>query len=75
MRLAAGEQTLLARRHGGDANRRKRLLDARGFFMRTHQHRDITRLHRLAIDLRATFARCQQHPVDIRDTSQRGRIA
>ena len=49
-RFAGGEQALLAGRHRGDAGSGERLLDARGFEVRAHQHRDVAGLHRRAID-------------------------
>jgi len=49
-RLQRGEQALLAGGHRRDAHRGERLLDARGFGVGAHQHRDVAGLHRPAFD-------------------------
>ena len=73
--LAGGEQALPPGAHGGDAQRHQRLADHRRLPVRAHQHGDVTRLHRLALDRGGAGARLDEHAVDVRHAGLGGQLS
>ena len=73
--LVGGEQALLAGRHRRHAGTGQRLLHARGLLVVAHQHGDVARPHRRAVDQRTAGARIGQHAVDVRHAGGGGGLA
>ena len=73
--IAGGEQALPPGAHGGDAQRHQRLADHRRLPVRAHQHGDVARLHRLALDRGGAGARLDEHAVDVRHAGLGGQLS
>ena len=74
-RFRGGKQALLAGRHRRNAHRGQRALYQGGLAMRTHQHRDVARLHRSPTQHGVAGTRSNQGLVDRCHTGLGGGIA